>query len=85
MLNGRRTCICTDHSNMQPDPRNCVGLCQSYSSRRGVRVLGGSARTMGPNSGDPSKTSLCPIMPQEHTLGHATREKVPGTCVWVDR
>lgn len=49
-----------------------------------MKLLGDSARTMGPKSGDPSKTSLCPIMPQEHKLGPATQREIPKGLVWVN-
>jgi|SRR5690242_10087156 len=52
---------------------------------KGLRLSWTLGSTMGLKSGDPSKTSLCPIMPQDYKLGHAALCRFSGTSIWVER
>lgn len=68
------SCRPSSLSRMQSDTFALVSH-QSDTSRDGARSLRGSASTMGPKTGDLSKTSLFPEMPQERRLGLPVQRK----------
>lgn len=61
-------------SRLQSDMIALV-IHQSAISQDRASLLRGSARTMGPKTGDPSKTSPFPEMPQERRLGLPVQRK----------